>query len=196
MNTKKYWETIYEDAAASKLVGWYAESLDADVRLGIERFNLSQGTCLDIGSGHGTQAMALSKIGLEVTGIDISNHAIAYAKQSQASVEFLQDDILNTKLSTTFDLMVDRGCFHVFDAEKRATYIDAVTKLLKNNGFLLLKCFSEQQAVNPDGPFRFSIQKIDELFGAFFSIKEYWETAFIGTKEVPPKALFVILQKK
>jgi 2-polyprenyl-3-methyl-5-hydroxy-6-metoxy-1,4-benzoquinol methylase len=75
-----------------------------------------QGTALDLGTGPGTQAMALAERGFQVTATDLSVTAIQKAqKQAQEkglNVSFVQDDILNSTLDQKFDFVLDRGCFH------------------------------------------------------------------------------------
>ncbi len=78
---------------------------------------------------------------------DLSETAIrqaaAKANHKGLQISFRQDDILNSRLEQSFDLILDRGCFHVLPPQSRSTYVQTVANLLKPNGYLLLKCFSD-----------------------------------------------------
>lgn len=61
-------------------------------------------------------------------------------------------------------------------------------------GYLFLKCFSHLET-REGGPYRFTPEQIREVFGDRFQVISIEETAYQGTLEPPPKALFCILQK-
>jgi cyclopropane fatty-acyl-phospholipid synthase-like methyltransferase len=62
------------------------------------------------------------------------------------NVNFIKDDIVNTKLkSNEFDYIFDRGCFHAISPRDRKEYINKVKRILKDNGILFLKCFSDKE---------------------------------------------------
>ena len=77
-------------------------------------------TVLEIGCGTGTNARYLASQGYHVLGLDLAELAVARAsaapKPPAGSVEFRQLDILaDEPPQGPFDLVFDRGCFHVFD---------------------------------------------------------------------------------
>jgi ubiquinone/menaquinone biosynthesis C-methylase UbiE len=59
---------------------------------------MAKGRLLDLGTGPATQAIELSKLGFQVTATDISENAIARAKSMSKDIEFIVDDILESKL--------------------------------------------------------------------------------------------------
>lgn len=191
------WERLYREQDV-RTMPWYLPDLDPDMRSALESLGLVSGQVLDVGSGPGTQAMALAKMGLEVTATDISPRAVDQARvKAEAAglaIDFRQDDILATRLSGVFDVIFDRGCFHVIPPDQRNVYVRTIRRLLKPGGVLFLKCFSHKQP-GSEGPHRLSPDQIHEYFDPVFSSVSVKETVFHGPAGRPgPKALFCTIQ--
>jgi methylase of polypeptide subunit release factors len=80
---------------------WYNENLDSDLEEELDHREITNGKFLDLGTGPATQAMWLAKRGFNVTGSDLSESAVNRAKYfyaNQKNVNFIVDDILNSKL--------------------------------------------------------------------------------------------------
>lgn len=131
------------------------------------RCNLvERGRALDVGCGTGTNALWLASQGFAVLGIDISSAAIerARAKASTtvldchfATADFLRDGIPDAP----FDLVFDRGCFHVFDeAEDRARFAGRVASLLNRDGRWLSLIGSTEGPERDYGPPRRSAHDV------------------------------------
>ena len=191
LDIKKSWDDVYKNSKVSKLP-WYTKELDFDVKRELRK---KQGSVLDLGTGPGTHAFALSKRGFEVTATDISKTAINNLKKRKTAVIFVNDNILKTKLTEKFDYILDRGTFHTIEPKQRKTYIKNVTKLLKYKGILFLKCWSIKEKKD-DGPFKFSKKQIKDYFSKDFRIKSIRDSIFHSTMDSDPKALFVVLEKR
>jgi len=193
INIQKHpsWDEVYKNEKMTELP-WYVKELDADLALELTTRKLHAGTFIDIGTGPGTQALELEKMGFQVTGVDISSTAIEKAKSLPSSVRFLTHNILDTPLPEKFDYAFDRGCFHGIPPEQREIYVERVANVCNQ---LFLKCFSNRQEAWDHGPHRFSIEEIISIFKQKFIILSYIHTEYQGTLEIPPKALFVVLQK-
>ena len=191
------WEELYQKEKEETLP-WFFSDMDHDLERMLQKLKLSGRDALDLGTGPGTQAIALAKKGFKVTAVDISATAVRQARsraeRENLKIDFLQDDILATRLERSFDLIVDRGCFHVFDREKRKKYIENVRGLLKENGFLLLKCFSNLEP-GDEGPYRFAPHELKDLFSPVFRIRSIEDSYFQGTKTPLPRALFCVFEK-
>ena len=196
-NIKKilYWDVYYKQNKVETMP-WYEKNLDLDMVDGI-RF-LEKGIFLDLGTGPGTQAIELAKKGFKVTGSDVSSSAIEKAKVPTSNVNFVIDNILNSKFeSESFDYILDRGCFHVLSSDERITYLNQIKRILKKNGIIFLKCMSKNEKNIPDdkGPHKFYKEEIINYFENDFDIKKSKDTVYYGTLNPLPKALFFVMKK-
>ena len=191
------WEQLYQDREVESMP-WFNPDLDPDLDQALTKLNLHTGAALDLGTGPGTQAMALAERGFKVTATDISEAAVSraqsIAKEKGLDISWKQDDIFNSKLDLEFDLVFDRGCFHVFPPERRHDYIRVVGRLIKPKGYLFLKCFSHLQP-GEEGPYRFTPEEIREIFSSQFKVCSVEETVYQGTLDPFPRALFSVLEK-
>jgi SAM-dependent methyltransferase len=178
---------------------WYNENLDYDLEEELHCRKVTNGKFLDLGTGPATQAIWLSKLGFKVIGSDLSEAAIKRARNvyaNEKNVDFIVDDILNSKLKENqFDYIFDRGCFNVLLPTDRQRYITKIKQILKDNGILFLKCFSDKEP-RQEGPYKFSQREIRDLFSKYFRINSIRETVYQGTLDPLPKALFAAMIKK
>ncbi len=194
------WEELYQRDVIEQLP-WYWPALDADLDAALARHGVASGRMLDIGTGPGTQAIALAERGFTVTGADVSAAAVAYATRKAAEkgvrVTFVQDDVLASRLSGPFDADFDRGCFHVLAPEQRARYVETVHRLLAPSGWLFLKTFSHLQP-GDQGPHRFTPADLRAPFehGPHrFEVVGIHDTIFEGQLEPRPQALFAAMRR-
>ena len=190
------WETLYKSQKIETMP-WYNESFDSDLEKELnERKIIDNGKFLDLGTGPATQAIWLAKRGFKVIGSDLSQAAINRARKiyaNEENVNFIVDDILNTKFNDNeFDYIFDRGCFHVLSPADRQRYIEKIKGILKVNGILFLKCFSDKEP-RQEGPYKFSQNGISDLFSESFRIASIKETVYQVTLDPFPKALFVVM---
>ena len=192
------WDDYYKETDVETMP-WYEKNLDHDIENEIKLNNYNTGNFLDLGTGPGTQALQLSKYDFEVTGTDISQSAIEKAKKLSNKINFLVDDVLNSKLpDKKFDFILDRGIFHIFDISQRPQYVKQIKRILNDNGILFLKCMSANEKNLPDDdmPRKLSKQEIMNSFNDDFDIQKIDDTVFQGSLEFYPKALFAVLKKK
>ncbi len=193
------WEKLYKAGPVEKMP-WFNPELDEDLADALEALDMRGGRALDIGTGPGTQAFRLSEMGFEVTATDLSKTAIRKAKKAAKEkgldIDFRADDILATRLSGKFDIIFDRGCFHVLPPEKRAVYREAVAGLLNEGGYFFLKCFSYRETKMQGGPYRFTRKALKEAFGPAFRVVSIKDTVYQGTLEALPRALFSVFRRK
>lgn len=197
MNQDRFpdWNDIYKQDVST--MPWYNERLDSDLEHEIKQRKITKGRFLDLGTGPGTQAIQLAKIGFSVTGTDLSVNAIQKAKKLDAKINFLVDDILNSRLEkNSFDYILDRGCFHVLSNDKWDQYAKTIHDILDKDGLFFLKCFSTKEEKITYGPYRFSILDIQNIFGKYFVIESIDDTVYQGTLDPYPKALFAVMRIK
>lgn len=189
------WKELYRDEDVETMP-WYYPGLDPDFERTLDELGITSGTVLDLGTGPATQAIALAQRGFRVTATDIADAALKKARikagELRVNIDFRQDDILDSALGKTFDIVLDRGVFHVLSPRRRPDYLDVISRLVKPGGYLFLKCFSERET-RKEGPYRFSSEKIEELFGGRFDIRFIRESEFPGMIDPHPKALFSVM---
>lgn len=189
------WEEIYKSMPVEEMP-WYCKELDPNLAAELKARGITHGTFLDIGTGPGTQAIALAQQGFTVTGTDLSAAAIQHAQGLKSPVTFVVDDIVHTQLRGSFNCVFDRGCFHVLDPKDRATYVSTIKSLLAPDGILFLKCFSLRETIIVDGPYRFTPDDLRAIFEPQFKIESIVDSEFRGTLTPNPRALFAVMQKK
>jgi len=192
------WDSFYKETNVKEMP-WYEQNLDADLAAQINSMNLKEGKFLDLGTGPGTQAIELAKIGFESTGSDISKNAIAKAQELSSDVNFVEDDILNSSfVDDEFDFILYRGCFHVFEPSLRKKYLSQIKRILRDDGILFLKVMSKEEKGLPDeeGPYKFSEQDILDIFEKDFQILDIMPTVYYGILTPLPKAIFAIIKQK
>jgi 2-polyprenyl-3-methyl-5-hydroxy-6-metoxy-1,4-benzoquinol methylase len=192
------WHEFYRQLPVAQMP-WFYPDLDPDLDRALAKHQLSKGAALDLGTGPGTQAFVLAQRGFRVTATDISADAIALAQKEAErrglDIQFAADDVLASHLSSEFDVVFDRGCFHVLSPSDRPRYVETLAKLVKPRGYFFLKCFSELQP-GEVGPYRSTPEEIEETFQDRFELLWFERTIYQGTLEQPPHALFCSFQRR
>lgn len=144
-----YWTTAYKK-------GEYLEKWDymypsQELVGALASLNIELGSkVLDLGCGGGQDAIFMAKCGYQVSAIDISEEAITIGKQradvANVQINWLIGDVLNIPLEReSIDLITDRSCFHHIPDAKRQHYADEIYRILKPNGFFIIRGASERR---------------------------------------------------
>jgi 2-polyprenyl-3-methyl-5-hydroxy-6-metoxy-1,4-benzoquinol methylase len=192
------WHAIYAQQPAETMP-WYYAGLDPDLESALAARGITSGRVLDLGTGPATQALVLAERGFDVTAADVSTHAVAQGRAQAAArglrIEFIEDDVLASRLTADFDIVLDRGCYHVFAPELRPRYARTLAALVKPKGLFFLKCFSDEQP-GEIGPYQSHPRDIEAVFQDAFEIASITRTIYQGTLAQPPKALFCTLVRR
>lgn len=192
------WEDYYQKTPVSEMP-WFHEDLDRDIERALAKHAIEPCRALDLGTGPGTQAVELAARGFHVTASDLSPSAIRAASGRAVAagvrVDFRADDILESSLEGPFDLILDRGCFHVLPPKLRGAYVEQIARLTSPRGLVFLKTFSVKET-SPEGPHRFSPEELRSIFEGPFEIVSIRESVFEGAFEEVPKALFAVLRRQ
>jgi SAM-dependent methyltransferase len=139
--------------------GWYEQSFGRDyltvykhrdlqgaareVRRMMQWLDLPVGAeVLDLCCGMGRHSLALTELGLSVTGVDLSEVLLAEARKldSQAKVTWIRGDMRNVPLALTFDAVVNLftsfGYFE--DDEENAQVLREIDRLLAPGGRFII----------------------------------------------------------
>ncbi|KAL5554887.1 hypothetical protein UlMin_037123 [Ulmus minor] len=165
LGLQSYWEAAYAD----DLTNFQEHGLSGEVWFGTDvmevvaswtktlctdisqphNLDLSTWSVLDIGTGNGLLLQQLAKQGFaDLTGTDYSERAIDLARRLAQrdgfpNINFLVDDVLETKLERQFQLVTDKGTLdaiglHPDGPIKRIMYWDAVSRLVARGGLLVI----------------------------------------------------------
>lgn len=154
-----WWNGFYADRAkpCPFFVASPDESLVQWTREGIVR----PGRAIDLGCGHGRNAVFLARQGFAVEAVDYSRAAIDWARERVAEagvpVSLMQRNVFALELEPgAYDLVYDSGCFHHMPPHRRAQYVRLVVNALKPGGFFAMTCF------RPEGGSGFTDEEVYE----------------------------------
>ncbi len=141
-----------------------------------------RGDVLDAGCGTCENALFLSDLGYDVTGIDAAAAAIRKAKEKsrgrRVPAVFLEWDALEISgLGKRFDTVIDCGLFHVFSDEERPLYVEGLSLVLVPGGTFRMLCFSEMEP-GDWGPRRVTQREIREAFDRGWRVDSIREARF------------------
>ncbi|NKB65784.1 MAG: methyltransferase domain-containing protein [Candidatus Latescibacteria bacterium] len=127
------------DAASRKQV-----FIDASVEWIFSHFNLNKSSRIcDFGCGPGLYTIQFAERGATVTGVDLSERSLQYAKgvaeEKGLNIDYVLQDYLHFSTDRQFDLitMIYRD-FSVLSPEQRATILGTFRKLLCETGIVFL----------------------------------------------------------
>lgn len=189
------WALLYETAQENNLP-WHSSEFDPDIKRELGPLTYQPMKVLDVGCGLGSQSNLISQLGFEVVATDISSAAVKRAQTTFPSINFVEDDITNTKLQDRFDIVIDRGCFHVLEPETHGKYVKSVFGLLRPRGIFLLKCLNREGGDADFGPIRFAATQISLIFSNYFEILRIHRTAYQGSPSTPLMAWFAVMRRK
>lgn len=144
-----WWDGFYEDRA--KPVPFFAEKPDESLLSYIDRGLVTPGRALELGCGPGRNAHALASHGFDVTAIDLSPAAIAWAEERAevpgAGARFHCGDAFvltaeGAEAAGPYDLIYDSGCFHHLPPHRRISYLALLDRCLTPGGHFALTCFA------------------------------------------------------
>lgn len=160
------------------------------------------GRALEVGCGTGTNAVWLAQQGFEVLGVDIAPAAVelarARAAKAKAFCRFATVDFLGERLDEPpFDLVYDRGCFHVFDAAaEQRLFAEHVAGLLAPGGIWVSVIGSTEGSPREMGPPRRSARDIVNALEPVLAIHELSATQFEAVEGQVPLAWLCISARR
>lgn len=104
----------------------------------------SHGRILELGCGAGNLSLWLEQQGYEVTGVDISSTAIAWARSkcrdAGGTTRFFVDNVLDMRFAEEeyFDIVLDGHCLHCIIGDDRRHFFSESSRVLKPGGQLLI----------------------------------------------------------
>jgi SAM-dependent methyltransferase len=140
---------FFTDRPDENLAGWFGAGL------------LGPGRVLELGCGHGRNAIYLASLGCHVDAVDFSAQAVEWAGEraelAGAPVRFQRCSIFDAVFSDgSYDLVYDSGCFHHLAPHRRKDYAELVGRALRPGGSYGLVCF------RPEGGSGYTDQQVYE----------------------------------
>ena len=192
-----YWETAYEGGEYKHWEFKYpSPELTTLVAANVIPKNAK---VLDVGSGGGLDAIFLAECGFKITGVDISVAALRIAEKraikALVKVNWVRGSIQELPLQNEcFDLVIDRGLFHLIENPDRPQYASEVHRVLKNGGKLLMRGKSTESAHDQFNPI--TKEAIDKYFSNTKFKKGLALPIPLFSVEGAMDAVIVIMQKR
>jgi SAM-dependent methyltransferase len=168
------WEQRYQDGE----LGWDLGTAAPPLLRAAKTLPRSRAVVVGCGTGH--EALALARLGFEVTGVDFAPSAIerarANAAQAKSPARFLQADVLQLPGSEApWPLWVEHTCFCAIDPAQRDAYVAAAERSIAPGGHLLGLFYAHGRPGGP--PFTTDRAEVERRFGPGFELV---------SMEVPP----------
>lgn len=144
-------EVIYKKLQALGYNGWGGSKYetrmsgwDIDLKKLFKIIEMKSGRILEMGCGAGDVSIKLAERGFELTGVDISQTAIEWAKtkarEKTLEIEFLAKSVADEALleGNRYDLVLDGTCLHCLFNEDRTAFYSNVKRLMEDNGYFFV----------------------------------------------------------
>lgn len=142
------WDALFADRATP--CPFFVDVPDENLVDWCDSGLLTPGRALELGCGHGRNAVYLAGRGHTVDAVDFSPAALDWARERASAagvdVTFHERSIFDLDPEPgSYDLVYDGGCFHHVAPHRRPQYVDLVRRALRPGGRFGLVCF------RPDG---------------------------------------------
>ena len=143
----------------------------------VPQYFLRDTNALVPGCGLGHDVAMLHDVGINATGLDISETALKLAREAYPELggAWLKDDLFAMPdQAGVYDLVWEHTCYCAIPPEKRASYADSVFDLLKPNAYFTGVFFTDTgQPPEVGPPFSTSRAEVFENFDRMFRL--VWE---------------------
>lgn len=153
----RWFDELYERAAGRpEYIPWEAAAPRFKLKDWLNYHMGSESTALDIGCGLGDNAACLADAGYKVTAFDLSTAAVRWADQrfGGRGITFTQADVfdLPDEWTGAFDLVHETYNLQAMPQDRVGEAIDAMARLVKPGGTLLVTTRSREPDEIPQGP--------------------------------------------
>lgn len=189
---KEAWDERYRTTPYQELP-WYSRTPWPEVVRAVgEHWWIPGSRIIDIGCGAGSNSLYLARSGFHVTGVDISDAAIAAARERAAKaglkIDFQVADVLDLPFKDDhFGGAVDIGCFHTLSESKRRAYSREIGRVIHARRALSLSWIAREHTAELGPPNRLSVEDVTTALEPEFLFQsvEYLPTASGGRRRGP-----------
>src|SRR3972149_4842695 len=142
---KKWYESIFDELYL-EIYGPQGDPYNKEEAENIMKLlGLSPGdSILDLGSGYGRHCLSLAQLGLNVTGIDISDILLKKAREEaeehKLKIKYEHCDMRNLRYEKEFDAIINNyQSFGFFNHDENLEVFKQVSKALKPQGKFLIE---------------------------------------------------------
>jgi SAM-dependent methyltransferase len=195
------WNSNY----ASNQLPWDTGEVEPYLIEAVQQGLVPRGRALEIGCGTGTNAIWLDKQGYDVVALDLAPLAIERARDkakaaSASRCEFAVRDFLEDEpMQASFQLVFDRGCFHVFgEKEEQTEFASRVASVLAPDGVWLSLIGSTEGPAREMGPPRRSALEIVSAIEPYLELATLRAIEFepIPGQTAPPRAWLSLWRRR
>lgn len=177
-NTDRDWNSKYETGDTP----WDSGLPSRELFRILEEQAVTSGRALELGCGTGTNAIALTERGFEVTAVDCSPLALNAARQKAASVginvEWIEADVQNFgEGMKPFDLVFDRGCYHCCRRVDLSGYLKTLRNVTQVGSRVLILAGNANEQ-SEYGPPRVTEAELRNELSGLFDIQQIREFRF------------------
>lgn len=181
---------------------WDTGDRDKHLEQIIKERSIGPCSMLELGAGTASDAVWLAQKGFKVTAVDVSSTAVDMARVKAAdagvNIEFVLADIMKDDIPPgPFDLVYDRGCFHIFESpEERARLAEIIWKHLVPDGYWFSIIGSTDGAKLEEGPPRRSVLDIASAVEPRFEIISLKAIKLNTNLPQPPRGWACLMRKR
>ena len=151
-----FFDAIYKESAGDETkIPWAKLETNPFLQEYLEQ-HIGEGRAIVIGAGLGDDAAALCEAGFEVTAIDISETAVAWAKErfDYLEIDFRVQDIfeLPQEMLGKYDFVFESRTIQSLPLEFHPKIIEAISTLVAPGGKLLVEANGKQEGEQFEGP--------------------------------------------
>lgn len=159
---------------------WYPGAPDEILIDLVDAGQLPGKTLLDVGSGQGTDAIYLASRGYDVTAIDQSagaaEVALRGAEKAGVTIRYVVGDALAMPFpAESFDVVVERGCFHHISVGDRSRYAREIARVLRPGGRFLYRSFTWKSQFNAPPEALLTEDAVRTTFEPLFRFEQFGE---------------------
>ncbi len=190
----------FEESYVSGDAPWDSGVPSAELVRVLDAGSLPGTTVLELGCGTGTNAIEFARRGYRVTAVDLSSTAVKRAREKArrlgVRIEFRRADILRTNLGGPYDVLFDRGVYHVLRMINLTGFLEVLMRVTRRGTRWLCIAGNAKEATK-DGPPVVHEREFRAELEPQFRILDVREFRFtLNREDFRPLAWSILMERK